>query len=49
MYVFFLGPIPQGIPPLPAQDCTVLCYCFRLKSGKESKAAKRLGDFFQTE
>ena len=39
----------EKMQPLPAQDCTALCYCFRLKSGKASKAAKRLGDFLQTE
>ena len=41
----FLRPDSSGNLPLPAQDCTALCYCFRLKSGKGSKAAKRLGDF----
>ena len=45
----FLRPDSPGNPPLPAQDCTALCYCFRLKSGKGSKAAKRLGNFLQTE
>ena len=49
MYVFLLGLIPQGICPSQHRDCTALCYCFRLKSGKGSKAAKRLGDFLQTE
>ena len=45
MYAFFVRPNSPGNPPLPAQDCTALYYCFRLKSGKGSKAAKRLGDF----
>ena len=49
MYAFFLRPDSPGNLPLPAQDYTALCYCFRLKSGKGSKAAKRLGDFLQTE
>ena len=45
----FGRPDSPGNLPLPAQDCTALCYCFRLKSGRGSKAAKRLGDFLQTE
>ena len=49
MYGIFLRPDSPGNLPLPAQDCTALCYRFRLKSGKGSKAAKRLGDFLQTE
>ena len=36
-------------PPVPAQGCTALCHCFKLKSGGVSKAAKRLGDFLQRE
>ena len=34
-----LGLIAQGNPPFPAQGCTTLCHCFRLKSGRGSKAA----------
>ena len=45
----FLGLIAPGNQPFPAQDCTTLCHCFRLKAGRGSKAAKRLGDFLQTE
>ena len=45
----FLGLITPGNPLFPAQGCTVLCHCFRLKLGRGSKAAKRLGDFLQTE
>ena len=45
----FLGLIAPGNPPSPAQGCTTLCHCFRLKSGRGSKAAKRLGDFLKTE
>ena len=45
----FLGLIALGNLPFPAQGCTALCHCFRLKSGRGSKAAKRLGDFLQTE
>ena len=37
-----------GNPPFPAQGHTYLQHCFRLKSGRGSKAAKRLGDFLQT-
>ena len=48
-YVVFLGPDCPRDPPFPAQGCTALCHCFRLKSGRGSKAAKRLGDFLQTE
>ena len=49
MYVFFLGLIPQRIHTSQHRTALPLCYCFRLKSGKGSKAAKRLGDFLQTE
>ena len=45
----FLGLITPGKPPFPAQGRTHLQHCFRLKAGRESKAAKRLGDFLQTE
>ena len=45
----FLGLIALGNLPFPAPDYTALCHCFRLKSGRGSKAAKRLGDFLQTE
>ena len=45
----FLGLIAPGNPPFPAQGCTTLGHCFRLMSGRGSKAAKRLGDFLQTE
>ena len=48
-YVFFLRPDHPRELPIPAQDCTTLWNCFRLKSGRGSKAAKRLGDFLQTE
>ena len=47
-YAFFLRPDHPREPPIPAQGCTNLWHFFRLKSGKGSKAAKRLGDFFQT-
>ena len=43
----FLGLIAPGNLPVPAQDCTHLCDCFRFKSGRESKAAKRLGGFLR--
>ena len=45
----FLGLITLGNPPFPAQGCTHLRHCFRLKAGRGSKAAKTLGDFLQTE
>ena len=45
----FLDLITPGELPVPAQGYTTLCHCFSLKSGRGSKAAKRLGDFFQTE
>ena len=45
----FLGLITPGNLPFPAQGHTHLCHCFRLKSGRGSKAAKRLGDSLQTE
>ena len=45
----FLGLITPGNPPFPAQGCTTLWHCFRLKSGRGSKVAERLGDFLQTE
>ena len=45
----FLGLIAPGNLPFPAQGCTALCHWFRLKSGRGSQAAKRLGDFLQTE
>ena len=45
----FLGLISLGNLPFPAQGHTHLWHCFRLKSGRGSKAAKRLGDFLQTE
>ena len=45
----FSGLITLGNPPFPAQDCTHLHQWFRLKSGRGSKAAKRLGDSLQTE
>ena len=48
-YAFFLRPDRPGEPPVPAQGCTTLQHCFRLKSGGRSKAAKGLGDFLQTE
>ena len=48
-YGVFLGLIALGNPPFPAQGHTHLWHCFRLKSGMASKAAKRLGDFLQTE
>ena len=48
-YAFFLRPDSPGELPVLAQGCTALCHCFRLKSGRGSKAAKRLGDFLQTE
>ena len=35
----FLGLIAPGNPLFAAQDCTALCHCFRLKSGRGSKAA----------
>ena len=46
---FFLGVITSGNPSFPAQGRTHLPHCFRLKSGRDSKAAKRLGDFLQTD
>ena len=45
----FLGLITLGHLPFPAQGHTHLQHCFRLKSDRGSKAAKRLGDFLQTE
>ena len=45
----FLGLMALGNLPFPAQDYIALCHCFRLKSGRGSKAAKKLGDFLQTE
>ena len=44
----FLGLITLGNPPFPAQGDTHLQHCFRLKSGRGSKAAKTLGDFLKT-
>ena len=41
----FLGLIALENPPFPAQGRTHFRHCFRLKSGRGSKAAKRLGDF----
>ena len=38
----FLGLITPGNPSFPAQGCTTLHRCFRLKSGRKSKATKRL-------
>ena len=54
-YVFFLSPDILGNHPfLPrastfAPGLTALKHCFRLRSGMGRKAAKRLGDFLQTE
>ena len=48
-YVFFLRPDHPGEPLVPAHGYTALWHCFRLKSGRASKAAKRLGDFLKTE
>ena len=48
-YAFFLRPDHPGELLISAQGCTALPHCFRLKSGRGSKAAKRLGDFLQTE
>ena len=48
-YAFFLRSDAPGNLPFPAQGHTHLWQCFRLKSGMGSKAAKRLGDFLQTE
>ena len=48
-YAFFLRPDHAREPPVPAQGCTALWHCFRLKSGRGSQAAKRVGDFSQTE
>ena len=45
----FLGLISLGNLPFPAQGFTHLWHCFRLKSSRGSKAAKRLGEFLQTE
>ena len=45
----FLGLISPGNLPFPAQGHTHLQHCFRLRSNRGSKAAKRLGDFLQTE
>ena len=45
----FLRLINQGNLPFPALGHTHLWHCYRLKSGRRSKAAKRLGDFLQTE
>ena len=48
-YVFFLRPDRPRELPVPAQGCTALLHCLRLKSGRGSEAAQRLGDFLQTE
>ena len=48
-YAFFLRPDCPGEPPVPARGYTGLWHCFRLKLGRGNKAAKRLGDFLQTE
>ena len=45
----FLRPDGPGEPPIPAQGRAGLWHYFSLKSGRGSKAAKRLGDFLQTE
>ena len=48
MYVFFLGLIPQGIRP--SQHRTALpSVMLQAQIRQGSKAAKRLGDFLQTE
>ena len=36
----FLGLIAPRNLPFPAQGCTTLCHCFRLKSGRGNKEAK---------
>ena len=54
-YAFFLRPDHLGDLPFPEEGVSTsgfvsgLRHCFRLNSGRESKAAKRLGDFLQTE
>ena len=48
-YAFFLRPDRPGELLVPAEGCTALGHCFRLKSGGGSKAAKKLGDFLETE
>ena len=48
-YAFFLRPDHPGEPPIPAQGFTTLQDCFRLKSDRGSKAAKRLEDFLKPE
>ena len=48
-YGVFLRPDCPREPPFPAQGCTHLQHYFRLKAGRGSKAAKRIGDFLQTE
>ena len=45
----FLSLVTRRNPPFPAQGHTHFCHCFRLKSGRGSKAAKRLGEFLHTE
>ena len=49
LHVFVLRPDLPGEPPVPAQGCTAFQHCFRLKLGRRSEAAQRLGDFSQTE
>ena len=48
-YAFFLRPDRLTELHVPAQGCTALLDGFRLKSGGGSKAAKKLGDFLETE
>ena len=42
LYVFLLRPDDPREPPVPAQGSTTLRHCFSLKSGRESKAAKKI-------
>ena len=48
-YAFFLRPDHHGESPLSSTGLIALCHCFRLKSGRGSKAAKRLGDLQDSE